>query len=54
MSKLTPQNFLWKKDIPSGDSFQGSRIHHRSIPTANGFVMRIISVDTGASNVSIS
>ena len=36
----------------SGDSFQGSRIHHRSIPTANDFVTRIISVDNGASNIS--
>ena len=38
----------------SADCFQGSRIHHCFIPIANGFEVKIVSADKGASNVSIS
>ena len=46
--------FSLEERYSSDDSFQGWRIYHRLIPTANGFVMRITSAGKGASNVSIS
>ena len=46
--------FSLEKRYSSADSFQGSRIHHRFILTANGFEMRIISADKDTSNVFIS
>ena len=46
--------FSLEERYSSADCFQGSRIHHCFIPTANGFEMKIISADKGASIVSIS
>ena len=48
------QNFLCKKDIHLLMVFKAQEFANNFITTANGFEMRIISADKGASNVSIS